>query len=250
MPDRMGGFCCFWVSGCKKATHDVARMAERSILTPAYMLTLAFNPLDPLHGVNLKSIVEDLVDTHGWEVMAERIPIRCFMFEPSVTSSLKFLRKTPWARKKVEDWYISGRKTKVHTTNFRNTFVTVSPDCATPVSEVPPDSDAVAAQQHALLSAHPYEFTSDELFFQLHAQQLGLNDAELAAQHEALWAAFFAKPVAGLRASALPKIYGWGFHIDNVGRVALVAQGSPEYKRMGKSNRLTQIAGMRNKRSA
>jgi len=58
---------------------------------------------DPLHGVTLKSILEELVARHGWEEMARRIPIRCFMFDPSITSSLKFLRKTPWAREKVEE---------------------------------------------------------------------------------------------------------------------------------------------------
>jgi len=63
---------------------------------------------DPLHGLTLKSILEELVARHGWEEMARRIPIRCFMFEPSITSSLKFLRKTPWAREKVEKWYVGS----------------------------------------------------------------------------------------------------------------------------------------------
>lgn len=66
------------------------------------------HPRDPLHGVTLKAIVEHLVEVHGWAEMARRIPIRCFQFDPSVKSSLTFLRKTPWARKKVEDWYVSG----------------------------------------------------------------------------------------------------------------------------------------------
>ncbi len=63
------------------------------------------HPRDPLHGITLKMMVEGLVERYGWHEMGERIPVRCFMFEPSVTSSLKFLRKTPWARKRVEDWY-------------------------------------------------------------------------------------------------------------------------------------------------
>lgn len=65
-----------------------------------------FHPRDPLHGITLATIVQQLVDRHGWAEMARRIPIRCFMFDPSVTSSLKFLRKTPWARQKVENWFI------------------------------------------------------------------------------------------------------------------------------------------------
>lgn len=60
---------------------------------------------DPMHGVTLKMILEYLVERHGWEAMGKRIAVRCFLYDPSITSSLKFLRKTPWARKKVEDWY-------------------------------------------------------------------------------------------------------------------------------------------------
>ncbi len=65
------------------------------------------HPRDPLHGVTLKAILEVLVEQHGWTAMGRRIPIRCFLFDPSINSSLKFLRKTPWARKKVEDWFVA-----------------------------------------------------------------------------------------------------------------------------------------------
>jgi uncharacterized protein (DUF2132 family) len=61
---------------------------------------------DPLHGLTLKAIVQALVDKHGWERLGQLIDIRCFTHEPSVESSLKFLRKTPWAREKVEAQYI------------------------------------------------------------------------------------------------------------------------------------------------
>ncbi len=64
------------------------------------------NPKDPLHGITLQNILERLVKRHGWEEMARRMPIRCFQFEPSIKSSLTFLRKTPWARQKVEAWFI------------------------------------------------------------------------------------------------------------------------------------------------
>ena len=64
------------------------------------------HPRDPLHGVTLESIINQLVQRHGWSEMGRRIPIRCFQFSPTVKSSLTFLRKTPWARKRVEDWYI------------------------------------------------------------------------------------------------------------------------------------------------
>ena len=65
----------------------------------------AFPSRDPLHGITLEAILRHLVDYHGWPGLADRIPVRCFMFDPSLNSSLKFLRKTPWARKKLEDLY-------------------------------------------------------------------------------------------------------------------------------------------------
>ena len=65
------------------------------------------HPRDPLHGVTLEAIVKQLVERHGWEEMGCRIPVRCFQLNPSVKSSLTFLRKTPWARKRVEDWFIA-----------------------------------------------------------------------------------------------------------------------------------------------
>ena len=64
------------------------------------------HPNDPLHGITLEKILNELVQRYGWLEMGRRIPIRCFQFNPSVKSSLTFLRKTPWARQKVEDWFI------------------------------------------------------------------------------------------------------------------------------------------------
>ncbi|MDQ8207793.1 VF530 family protein [Coraliomargarita sp. SDUM461003] len=61
---------------------------------------------NPLHGLTLEKILVSLQEFYGWEGLAERLEVRCFMFDPSIKSSLKFLRKTPWARKKVEDLFI------------------------------------------------------------------------------------------------------------------------------------------------
>ncbi len=63
---------------------------------------------DPLHGKTLQFIVESLVEQYGWDDLGDRINIRCFTHDPSVKSSLKFLRKTPWARTKVELLYIQS----------------------------------------------------------------------------------------------------------------------------------------------
>lgn len=64
------------------------------------------SPKDPLHGVTLETILNDLVAKLGWDGLAARIDIRCFKSDPSIKSSLTFLRKTPWAREKVEALYI------------------------------------------------------------------------------------------------------------------------------------------------
>ena len=64
------------------------------------------NPANPLHGVTLEQIVTRLSEYYGWEELGRRINIRCFQDNPSVGSSLKFLRKTPWARTKVEELYL------------------------------------------------------------------------------------------------------------------------------------------------
>jgi uncharacterized protein (DUF2132 family) len=61
---------------------------------------------DPLHGIKLETLLNELVSHHGWEELATIIPIRCFQFDPSIKSSLHFLRRTPWARKKVEELYL------------------------------------------------------------------------------------------------------------------------------------------------
>jgi uncharacterized protein (DUF2132 family) len=61
---------------------------------------------NPLHGITLQAMVEHLVERYGWDGLGARITIRCFTHDPSVNSSLKFLRKTPWARAKVESLYL------------------------------------------------------------------------------------------------------------------------------------------------
>lgn len=68
------------------------------------------HPNDPLHGITLKQIVTELYERYGWEVLGENIRIRCFQNNPSIKSSLTFLRKTPWARAKVEEWYLADLK--------------------------------------------------------------------------------------------------------------------------------------------
>lgn len=71
------------------------------------------HPQDPLHGVTLEMILTRLVEKYGWQELGRRITIKCFTDDPSIKSSLKFLRRTPWARKKVEDLYLRSTKKAV-----------------------------------------------------------------------------------------------------------------------------------------
>jgi uncharacterized protein (DUF2132 family) len=66
-------------------------------------------PNNPLHGLTLEKILTELVEHFGWDELGRTISVRCFHNNPSIKSSLIFLRKTPWARKKVEDLYLSGK---------------------------------------------------------------------------------------------------------------------------------------------
>lgn len=70
-------------------------------------MTIPKQTNNPLHGITLENIVLALVYHYGWDGLAQRIPVRCFSNDPSISSSLKFLRKTPWARDKVEALYLS-----------------------------------------------------------------------------------------------------------------------------------------------
>ena len=65
-------------------------------------------PDNPLHGITLETMLNQLVEKYGWEELGRRITIKCFTDDPSIKSSLKFLRRTPWARKKVEDLYLKS----------------------------------------------------------------------------------------------------------------------------------------------
>lgn len=87
-------------------------MTRPGVFALDFLLVLKMDqqPNNPLHGKNLESILTELVDKYGWEAMGERIRIKCFTDNPSISSSLKFLRKTPWAREKVEQFYLRAIK--------------------------------------------------------------------------------------------------------------------------------------------
>lgn len=67
-------------------------------------------PKNPLHGLTLEKMLTELVEQYGWERLAQAVNVRCFKFDPSIKSSLSFLRKTPWARQELEAFYLRQRK--------------------------------------------------------------------------------------------------------------------------------------------
>lgn len=73
-------------------------------------MTFQEQPRNPLHGLTLERILTDLVDYYGWRELGRRIPVRCFNSDPSISSSLKFLRKTLWAREKVEQLHVQTQR--------------------------------------------------------------------------------------------------------------------------------------------
>lgn len=135
--------------------------------------------------------------------------------------------------------------------SYTDTFIRVSPDTKATSGTVPPekaDSRTVAGWQHALLTEKPYQLTERELYFQLHCHRQGIPPAEAEKQRDAICARIFAKPQACLRASPLPKSYGWGVHYDELGRIALAAMESATYRQLS-GGALKQLDAMRSKRA-
>lgn len=118
----------------------------------------------------------------------------------------------------------------MHTTNARDTFLTVAPDTRATRGTAPPERDppSVAWRCYAALAAAPYRYTSDDVLFGAWADAQGLAEADRPAAR----AAFFFKGQPCFRASPLTKRYGWGVHHDAAGRIALVGLETPAYARL------------------
>ncbi|MFT4166024.1 MAG: DUF6157 family protein [Microlunatus sp.] len=131
-------------------------------------------------------------------------------------------------------------------TNYVGTFIQVAEDCPVTSAEEPPGGKrpTVATLQYALLAEHPYELTSDDVLFEVHALRNEVPDEGKASAREA----FFAKDQACLRASPLGKRYGWGIHHDSQGRVALVPLGSDQYQALASDPSVKQLKAMRSRR--
>lgn len=133
----------------------------------------------------------------------------------------------------------------MHTTNYRNTFIKVSEDTKATTGLPATKPGSIADVQHSLVRERPYELTSDDLLFEVHAIRNGIPEADRTAAREA----FFAKPQACLRASPLVKQFGWGIHHDDQERIALFAVDSPEYAALIERDDVKLVSGMRSKRA-
>lgn len=133
----------------------------------------------------------------------------------------------------------------MHSTNYRNTLIEVSPDCRAEVSLVPHKPGSVAALQYALIAGRPQGLTSDEVLVAVKGQREAVPQQEWAALAEEV----FARPQACLRASPLVKTHGWGLYHDGQARVALVDRQSADYARLLADPAVTKLMGMRSKRA-
>lgn len=131
-------------------------------------------------------------------------------------------------------------------TNYFNTFIEVADDCPIDTAQVPAPKNGtptVASLQFEMLADHPYEYTSDDVIFTVHARRNNIEDTPEART------AFFAKGQACLRASPLTKRYGWGVHSNADGRIAIVPLGSAEYSKHVKNGKLKHLKAMRTSRT-
>lgn len=121
--------------------------------------------------------------------------------------------------------------------NYLDTFITVADDSPTASSIVPEErggKKTVAVIQYEILAGHPYEYTQEEILFLTHARHKEIPAATLKANGKKLREEFFAKEQPCLRTSPLARKYGWGFHFDPQGKVALYSVESKEYKQLAK----------------
>lgn len=135
--------------------------------------------------------------------------------------------------------------------NYFDTFIQVAPDCPVKVAVVPVvkgENKSIAVLEYELLSNKPYSYTQEELQFSVYALRKAIPASELKSRRKELWAEFFSKPLACLRASPLPKKYGWGVHFNKEGKIAIYPVESKKYQHYTKHKGVKQLLAMRNQR--
>lgn len=134
---------------------------------------------------------------------------------------------------------------KVHTTNYKNNFISVAEDIAVEKSEIPPvkRNKTLANIQYEMIAGKPYQFTSDEVLLECYMQKNDIPESEKKSTRET----FFSKGQPCLRSSALAKRYGFGFHFNEDSKVAIYPMESAEYENFKCDESVEQTKAMRNK---
>lgn len=136
--------------------------------------------------------------------------------------------------------------------NYVNTFIAVAPDTSAKAGTVPPErggKKSIAALEYELIASKPYVLTQEDVQFAVYVQRHGISDAQLKTQRAKLWAEFFSRSMACMRASPLPRSYGWGLHFNPEGKVALVAVESPTYKALSRRSSIEHTCALRSTRA-
>lgn len=134
-----------------------------------------------------------------------------------------------------------------HTTNYYNTFIEIAEDCKAEKGEMPPikgEKKSVANLQFDMLYENPYKYTSDDVLFGVFAIRKEFDEGEIDEQR----AFYFSKGQPCFRASPLTKLYGWGIHSDEGGKIAMYGVETEEYQKFLSDNTIKKIKAMRSKR--
>lgn len=135
---------------------------------------------------------------------------------------------------------------KIHSANYYNTFIEVAEDTKSNRGIKPPTKDkkTVAEMQYELIAKNPYQYTSDDLIFQIFADKSGLAESE----YERARTHFFSKGQPCLRTSPLAKTYGFGIHSDSEGKIALYAMESKEYQSFVEDTTINKVKAMKSRK--
>ncbi len=135
-----------------------------------------------------------------------------------------------------------------HSTNYYNTFIEIAEDSPTLIGQKPAlrgGNKTVAGYQYEMIKANPYKFTSDEVFFQVHAIRKDIASFEMESAREH----YFSKGQPCFRASPLTKRHGWGVHCNKEGKVAIYGRETSEYQNFLDDSSIVKFKAMRSKRS-
>lgn len=136
---------------------------------------------------------------------------------------------------------------KTHSTNYKNTFIEIAEDCPVQRGEMPPirgEKKSIANLQFDLLYEQPYQHTSDDIFFSIHALRKEIPESEMEEARQD----FFSNGQPCFRASPLSKRYGWGIHSNAAGKVAMFGVETKEYQSFLKDSQTKKVKAMRSKR--